>query len=87
MTYDFDPRPGEGSPSCPLILPGEGDDVLRLIAIGPPHSVEYCRLALHRNGFAEANDWSLPLPGVTPETIRVVDPRHVMRILTKRVNL
>ncbi len=86
MTYDsFNPRDREGGSSCPIILPGDGDDVLRLIAIGPPYAVENCRLALHRYGFAEANDWSQPLPGASPETIRVVDPRHVMRILTKRV--
>ena len=85
MTYDPAPRPGEDNPACPIILPADGDDLLRLIAIGPPHSVEYCRLALHHYRFAEANDWSQPLRGVNPATIRVVDPRHVMRILTKRV--
>ncbi|MGB3615407.1 MAG: hypothetical protein WBA10_16560, partial [Elainellaceae cyanobacterium] len=85
MTYDSAPRPGEDYPSCPIILPADGDDLLRLIAIGPSSAVEYCRLALHHYRFAEANDWSQPLPGVSPETIRVVDPRHVMRILTKRV--
>ena len=85
MTYDPAPRPGEDHPVCPIILPGNDDDLLRLIAIGPPHAVEYCRLALHHYHFAEANDWSQPLPGASPETIRVVDPRHVMRILTKRV--
>jgi len=52
MTYDSAPRPGEDSPSCPIILPGGGDDLQQLIAIGPPSAVEYCRLALHHYQFA-----------------------------------
>lgn len=63
----------------------DGHDTLRLIAIGPPQAVENCRFQLHHLGYAEANDWSHPMPGVTTDSLRIVNPSHVMRILTKRI--
>ncbi len=59
---------------------------LRLIALGHPHAVDNCRLRLHKLGYADPNDWSIPLPIIrSTEVIRAAKPGEIMRILTKRV--
>ena len=87
MTYESSPRDrSEADPARPCTS-GDTDsyDEVQLIAVGPPRAVEFCRLHLHHLGFAEANDWSQPMPGIGPEAIRIPDPNKVMRVLTKRV--
>ncbi|MGB3612389.1 MAG: hypothetical protein WBA10_01255, partial [Elainellaceae cyanobacterium] len=59
---------------------------LRLLALGHPYAVDNCRRRLHKLGYAEVNDWSIPLPIVhSTEVLRTADPGDVMRILTKRI--
>ncbi len=90
MTYDPSPRPEslEAQDTPPARPDGDrpsggGDDTLWLIAIGTRRAVDHCRLELHHRGYAEANDWSPPLPGAKPEAIRILDAKHVMRVLVK----
>jgi len=59
---------------------------LRLIALGHPYAVDHCRKRLHKLGYAEINDWSIPLPIIhSTEVLRTADPGDIMRILTKRI--
>ena len=63
----------EGSPSC---VTGEGQETLRVLAIGSLDAVNSCVRTLYRLGYASPDAWSLALP--------TGNPGEVMRILTKR---
>ncbi|MBE9113958.1 hypothetical protein IQ273_31805 [Nodosilinea sp. LEGE 07298] len=52
-------------------------DVLRLVAVGNPQTVNSCVAGLFRLGYARPEEWSRHLPAA--------NPGQVMRILTKRV--
>lgn len=59
---------------------------LQLLALGHPYAVDQCRLRLHKLGYADPNDWSLPLPIIrSTEVVRAARPGDIMRILTKRI--
>ncbi len=59
---------------------------LQLLALGHPNAVDNCRLRLHKLGYADPNDWSVPLPIIrSTEVVRAARPGDVMRILTKRI--
>jgi hypothetical protein len=51
-------------------------DVLRLVAVGSPQTVNSCVAGLFRLGYARPDEWSKHLP--------TANPNQVMRILTKR---
>lgn len=52
-------------------------EVLRLVAVGRPQTVNLCVAGLFRLGYARPEEWSRHLPAA--------NPNQVMRILTKRV--
>ncbi|MBW4461826.1 MAG: hypothetical protein KME47_16530 [Nodosilinea sp. WJT8-NPBG4] len=52
-------------------------EVLRLVAVGSPQTVNSCVAGLFRLGYARTEEWSRHLPAA--------NPGQVMRILTKRV--
>lgn len=52
-------------------------DVLRLVAVGSPQTVNLCVAGLFRLGYARPEEWSRHMPAAKPG--------QVMRILTKQV--
>ena len=58
------------------LLPTNDAHILRVIAIGSIEVVNNYVMTQHRLGFAEASEWSRPLP--------VSSSGEMMRILTKR---
>jgi hypothetical protein len=54
-------------------------DVLRVIAVGSAKVVENYIMVQHQLGYAEPFEWSRPLP--------TINPKEIMRILTKRISL
>ncbi|MGF1538373.1 MAG: hypothetical protein ACFB4J_18075 [Elainellaceae cyanobacterium] len=78
----------ESLPSSPSAPENPPFFRLRLLALGVPYAVDNCRLSLHRLGYADPNDWSIPLPITrTTEVIHAADPGEILRILTKRIPL
>ena len=81
MTYDQPPETREADFAYGRVgFPEEGtegDDILKLIAVGSLRAVNTCRHRLHQLGYAEPKEWSAPLPAASPG--------KVMRILTKRL--
>ena len=65
--------------------PQEEDSLLHLL-IGPLYAVNTCRHELHLRGYAEPNDWSIPLRLLhTAEILRGQHFNDVMRVLRKRI--
>jgi len=70
----------------PIRLSEPAFHTLQLLALGHPYAVDNCRLRLHKLGYADPNDWSLPLPIIrSTEVVRAARPGDIMRILTKRI--
>ncbi|MGF1537505.1 MAG: hypothetical protein ACFB4J_13620 [Elainellaceae cyanobacterium] len=69
------------------IAPGPEDpDSLLHILIGPLYAVNNCRHELHIRGYAEPNDWSIPLKLLhTADVLRGQHPNDIMRVLRRRV--
>ncbi|MEO0407710.1 MAG: hypothetical protein AAF289_10195 [Cyanobacteria bacterium P01_A01_bin.135] len=67
----------------PVITPTpREDDSLLHILIGPLYAVNTCRHELHLRGYAEPNDWSIPLKLLrTAEILRGQHPNDIMRVL------
>ncbi|MGB3615031.1 MAG: hypothetical protein WBA10_14660 [Elainellaceae cyanobacterium] len=82
-----DNRLNELNAPDPTITPSPEDtDSLLHILIGPLYAVNNCRHELHLRGYAEPNDWSIPLRLLnTTEVLRSQHPNDIMRVLQKRV--
>lgn len=65
--------------------PEDADSLLHIL-VGPLYAVNTCRHELHLRGYAEPNDWSIPLKLLhTAETLRSQHPNDVMRVLRRRI--
>ncbi|MGF1514905.1 MAG: hypothetical protein ACFB5Z_14585 [Elainellaceae cyanobacterium] len=79
------PRTGDW-PVAPYTISEPNFYPLQILALGYPYAVDNCRLRLHKLGYADPNDWSIPLPIIrSTEVIRAARPGDIMRILTKRI--
>lgn len=63
----------------------EPDSLLHIL-VGPLYAVNNCRHELHLRGYAEPNDWSIPLRLLhTANVLRGQHPSDVMRVLRRRI--
>jgi len=73
------PMPATVPPAAPPTVPVTHTEPVRHMIFGSLSAVQSTIKQIHRHGYAEPNDWSLPM-----STGR---PNEVMAILTKRVSV
>lgn len=56
---------------------GDGAEILRIIAIGSPPSVDQHIRQMYLLGYAQPHEWSRALP--------TAHPNQIMRVMTKRI--
>ncbi len=74
------------TPDADIVPTIQEDDSLLHILIGPLYAVNNCRHELHLRGYAEPNDWSIPLKLLhTAGVLRGQHPNDIMRVLRKQI--